>query len=143
MDNVVSRSVIEQERTYQRLEQTMDILIDLYQQQRIGEAQRKAEAATDAAKRLAWQVEDLQRKTDALTIASQALWDLLRDTTGLTDAMVLQKMEEIDMRDGRKDGKISPRTRTCPQCRRKSNAGRAHCLYCGSDLSKENLFETA
>lgn len=121
----------------------MDMLIDLYQQQRIGEAQRKAEAATDTTKRLAWQVEDLQRKTDALTIACQALWELLRSTTGLTDAMVLQKMEEIDLRDGRKDGKISPRTRTCPQCRRKSNAGRAHCLYCGSDLSKENLFETA
>jgi hypothetical protein len=118
----------------------MDLLIDLYQQGRIAQAQATAEQAKDVAKHFRWELDDLRRKTDALTITCQALWEILRAQTGLRDDQILAKMQEIDARDGRVDGKISTTLAECPKCRRKSNSTRKCCLYCGTMLPLQNVF---
>jgi hypothetical protein len=119
----------------------MDLIIDVYQQGQIAEAQNKAAQASDRAKQLEREVDDLKRRADALTIASQALWEILRDRLGVDDQTVLRKMQEIDLRDGQADGKISPRPITCPRCARNSNSKRRYCLYCGAALPAGHLFE--
>ena len=119
----------------------MDLIIDVYQQGQIAEAQSKAAQASDRAKQLERELDDLKRRTDALTIASQALWEILRARLCVDDQTVLQKMQEIDLRDGQADGKISSRPVACLRCKRNSNSKRRACLYCGAPLPAGNLFE--
>ena len=119
----------------------MDIIIDLYQQRRINEARDTAAQAKSVTEQLQWEVRDLQRKADAMTIACQALWEIVRAQTGMRDEAILQKMQEIDARDGRADGKISGSVLPCPRCGRKSNANRRDCLYCGAKMPVSHVFE--
>jgi hypothetical protein len=119
----------------------MNLILDLHQQARIAQAQTKAEHAQDRAKRLEMEVHDLRRRADALTIACQALWELLRSRLGIDDQTALNKMQEIDLRDGTQDGRISTRTLTCPACSRINNSRRQNCVYCGTRLPTGNLFE--
>jgi len=118
----------------------METLIALDHEVRIHEVRTKASQAKDKVERLAWEVEDLQRKSEALTVACQALWELLRSRTGLTDREILEKMQEIDFRDGRLDGKIGSTILRCPQCSRKNKSLRKTCLYCGCQLPTDHVF---
>ena len=64
-------------------------------------------------------------------MACQAMWELLESRTKFTQDDLEKKMEEIDLRDGIKDGKISKTVATCPSCGRKTSIRRPTCLYCG------------
>ncbi|MEM7254784.1 MAG: hypothetical protein AAF493_25510, partial [Pseudomonadota bacterium] len=87
----------------------MSVFIDMHQYRRIAEAERDASTAKNKSERVDSKMDQLERRVDRLTLAAQALWELLRDTTSLTDGDVFEKMEEIDLRDGRRDGKIGAR----------------------------------
>ena len=119
----------------------MDFLIDLYQHRQISDATRTAYSAKETANRSRSDIDDLKRKADALTLACQALWEIVRAQTGSSDDAILEKMQEIDLRDGAADGRISHRVLTCPSCHRTSKASRKICLYCGASMPTENVFE--
>lgn len=119
----------------------MDILIDLYQQGRIREAQNTAEQARSAARTTEWQMQDLKRRVQSLAITCQALWELLAERLNLDENLVLQKMQEIDLRDGKADGRISTSVVSCPSCSRPNKASRSQCLYCGSSLPASHIFD--
>ena len=119
----------------------MNLLIDLHQERRINAASNQATSAQNAAERTRWEIDDLKRRTDALTIACQALWELVRTHSGMNDEMILHKMQEIDARDGKVDGKISTSLAACPACGRNSKAARKCCLYCGAALPVTHVFE--
>ena len=119
----------------------MDILFDLYQQSRINDARNTAQNARDAATKAQWDIDDLKRKADALTLACQALWEILRSQTGMSDEVILGKIQEIDLRDGKADGRITQRVQACPNCSRKNKASRRACLYCGAQMPTDNVFE--
>ena len=124
----------------------MEFLWEAHQQHRIGNAQRSAESAKDTADQLRSEVNDLKRKTEALTIASQAMWELVRERTGFTDADILAKMQEIDLRDGQADGKITGTLVYCLACRRGTHSKRKLCIYCGELLppaDPAHVFEKA
>ena len=76
-------------------------------------------------------VERLETKLDNLALACQALWEILRDSTDLTEHELTTKMESIDLRDGKRDGRITPTAQTCKSCGRKSGRNRKQCVYCG------------
>ncbi len=119
----------------------MDLLFDIYQQGKIAEAKETAAQASDKVKQLQGDVDDLRRRADALTIACQALWEIVRGRLAVDDQTILQKMQEVDLRDGQADGKIATRPVTCPRCSRNSNSKRRACVYCGAPLPTGNLFE--
>ena len=74
---------------------------------------------------------------DKLTLACQAMWELLRERhDDLTDQMLLDKMREIDLRDGVADGRITTGSVTCPSCDRMTSARTGKCQYCGAALPK-------
>ena len=119
----------------------MDFLFDVYQQGKINEAQQQAARAANKADRFADDIKSLERRLDRMTLATQALWEMLRDAGHLAEDALLAKMQEIDLRDGSADGKITRTITVCPQCGRNSNSKRLECLYCGSPLPSPNLFD--
>ena len=74
----------------------------------------------------------LEGKIESLALACQALWEILRESTHLTENEMMAKMQEIDLRDGRADGRLSAVADTCRQCGRKTSRRRDTCLYCGA-----------
>ena len=119
----------------------VEIFWELHQQRRINEAGTDAATARTKAERIDSEVDFLKRKVEHLCLASQALWELLRDRTNLEEGDILAKMEEIDLRDGKKDGKIGHKPLVCPKCDRTANSSRTKCLYCGEVLVKDHVFE--
>ncbi len=104
---------------------------ELYQNYQIDKAERSASRAELKAGQSHAYIERLEDKVDALALTCQALWEILRDSTDLSEAELEAKVEEIDLRDGRKDGKISKSVDCCEKCGRKTSRRRENCLYCG------------
>ncbi len=87
--------------------------------------------------------QELSRRLDQLTLATMAMWELIRDKTALTEEDLIAKMQEVDLRDGKEDGKLVLGVKTCSACRRPANPRHAKCLYCGAKLEKDSAFEGA
>ena len=119
----------------------MDILQEFFQNRRIQSGGEKSEHAHEKARRTETDVADLERRVDALTLACQALWEITRAHAGLTEEVILHKMEEIDLRDGRADGRIAPKPAACPHCNRTNNGARSTCIYCGKGLAPSGVFD--
>ena len=117
----------------------MNIIFDLYQQSSINEARNRAGDAKDEVARLRAQVDDLQRRIESLTLAAQAMWELLRSEARLTDAELVEKMQEVDLRDGEADGRITGSVVACPSCARRSRSSRRRCVYCGATLPTHHV----
>ena len=75
-----------------------------------------------------------QKNTERLYMVVQAMWELLREKVGLTDSDLEAKVQEIDLRDGRLDGKDANLTAThaCRQCGRTILSGQSACSWCGA-----------
>lgn len=83
----------------------------------------------------------LRRHVDRLTLACQAMWELIRDRGLATEAELEEKVLEVDLRDGKADGRIASQVITCPSCGSNTNSRRTQCVMCGAPLKKEHLFE--
>jgi hypothetical protein len=119
----------------------MDFLFDIYQQGKIHEAKQQAARAANKADRFGDDIKSLERRVDRLSLATQALWEMLRDAGHLAEDALVAKMEEVDLRDGTADGKITRTIKVCPGCGRNSNSKRLECLYCGTALPEPNVFD--
>ena len=103
-------------------------------------AQSQASMASATANEARLQGENLTLDVEKLFLITQALWELLKKEHGYTDEMLQKKVVEIDMRDGRLDGKAPKVERpNCPSCGRKMGRLPA-CLYCGA-VSQRLPFE--
>jgi hypothetical protein len=76
-------------------------------------------------------VEQLEQRVERLTLLNAALWELLRDKGKLTEADLVNKVQEIDLRDGRADGKMRSAPKVCGACGRTVSSRHQRCLYCG------------
>jgi hypothetical protein len=110
------------------------MLWDLLQQRQIGQAQQSAAQAASAASRSEKDIGELASVVESLTLTCQAMWELLRQQSNFTDEMLLRKMEKVDLRDGRRDGRMGTSASTCPDCSRPNNARHQRCVYCGGLL---------
>ena len=114
---------------------------DLYQERRISSAQAKADSAANKVDRHKSEVDQLKKSVQHLTLACQAMWELLRENTDFTEPMLNEKIQQIDLRDGTSDGKISTRPLVCAACGAKSNSRRKTCVMCGEPLARDHAFE--
>lgn len=77
-------------------------------------------------------MQKLQQRLDKLEMVCEALWRLLRDQSGLSDEALLKMVAEVDLEDGRYDGKKSSKSfRVCPKCGRTNSKDHPNCIYCG------------
>jgi hypothetical protein len=77
-------------------------------------------------------IEELRQAIDKLLLITRALWEIIAASQGFSDDDLINKVDEIDLRDGVRDGKVRANIRTCASCRRVLPAGREKCIYCGS-----------
>jgi hypothetical protein len=116
---------------------------EFHQQGRIDEAMSEASGARRKSNELGREVHELCEKVDRLSLACQAMWELLRDQGSFREDQLLDKIQEVDLRDGRADGKIGAQPIECVKCGRKTNSRRQNCMYCGVPLQggQEHIFE--
>jgi ribosomal protein S27AE len=74
---------------------------------------------------------EVSQKMDRLVLLNQAMAEILVEKLGVTNKEILNKMNEIDMRDGVKDGKYIKPAKDCPKCTAKINNHFNRCLFCG------------
>jgi hypothetical protein len=70
--------------------------------------------------------------------------EIMRDRHGVSEAEFEAKVREIDLRDGRLDGKLrvaTPAPRSCPACGRPNGGTRVACLYCSAPLPVDPLLQ--
>lgn len=108
-------------------------------QQMVAErADMAADRASATAAQVRSQVELMQMDVERLLMITEALWTMLKDARGYTDEQLIQKVQEIDMRDGRLDGKVAKQPPSkCPQCGRAISARRPMCFFCGAASTGE------
>ena len=107
---------------------------ELYQQSRIEGARADASSARSAAENAKLSLQQLEDKIDGLSLVCQAMFEVLADKLDFPQTEIEAKMEEIDLRDGRLDGKISSKPLNCAKCQRRVNSRRKKCLYCGEPV---------
>ena len=85
-------------------------------------------------------VEELESRLDKAMLACEAMWTFMREKFGLDDAQLSERINDIDLTDGKLDGKVRKPAVTCPKCG-KNNARRfAKCMYCGTAIVSDELF---
>ena len=72
----------------------------------------------------------LHDKVERMALVNAAMWSLISEKLGITPEELIAKIREVDLIDGRPDGKISSTAKTCPKCSRIMNSTTGNCLYC-------------
>lgn len=77
---------------------------------------------------------DMEAELERLSMTCRAMWELCSERLGLGDRELIDKVHEIDLRDGQRDGRFRSVPQPCPRCARTNGAHRPRCLYCGTEL---------
>ena len=99
-----------------------------------GVAQSRATRAPSMAVEARSDVKELTRQVERLMLLNQAMWELIRERLHLTDAELEAIAQQVDMRDGIKDGKLTPIAVRCPGCGRVNNTRHKKCIYCSMEF---------
>jgi hypothetical protein len=94
-------------------------------------ARQTANAAMQAATNQKSEIELMREHVERLSLLNQAMWELVRDRLQLTDADLEKAAQEVDLRDGKQNGRLSEHPLQCPRCGRVSNSRLKKCMYCG------------
>jgi len=118
-----------------------DFFWNLQQENRIAEAKAQASHARDDLSHYKRRIDELEFSLNRVTLASQAVWEILRARLEISQEELLAKINEIDLRDGVQDGRITPYVTNCPKCNRVVNSKSARCIYCGAAFEKPSVFQ--
>ncbi len=85
-------------------------------------------------------VDSVQRRLDETEsqlgrtmLAVEALFEILVEKGFVSSEELLARIDEIDLRDGKQDGKIGPVALECLECGRPVSSKSVKCMYCGED----------
>jgi len=91
--------------------------------------------ARTTAREAKTEVEQLGASVERLMLLTEALWQLVKERTECTDDDLIQRIHDIDLEDGKLDGRKSKTPpRPCPHCQRILSKHRALCLFCGKPV---------
>ncbi len=94
-------------------------------------AQASATDASNRAREARTKVDELETKCDKALLVCEAMWTLLRDKLGVTEQELVDRVNEIDLSDGKLDGKVRRPAVECTKCHRKVARRFQRCVYCG------------
>ncbi len=116
-----------------------ELLWNLSQEQRINELASDLRKAAEPER----QITKTREELESLMLVTAAVWELLKERTGLTEDDLLRKIQEVDLRDGTADGRITTHAVECRNCRRMNSSRHPRCLYCGQAIPGRGAFGTA
>ncbi|MHC5038312.1 MAG: hypothetical protein ACYTHM_13435 [Planctomycetota bacterium] len=93
--------------------------------------------AKSQAKRASTDVDFLKARLDRTLLVCEALWTILRDRLNLTEQELIDRVQEVDLSDGKLDGKVRRKGVFCPACGRKVTGKFPHCMYCGEEIERD------
>ena len=103
-------------------------------------ANRTARSAQSTAREAQSDVGAVKFDIERLLMITEALWLMLKEQHGYEDAELAKRIEEIDLRDGRLDGRVEKsKPPECPDCKRISTKNRPVCLYCGTPIQGDTF----
>jgi len=114
---------------------------EMYQLRKIGDVQSSASRSEERVSDVSSQVRSLEERIDRLALACMAFWSLLQEVSELTEEDLLERMKEIDLTDGRLDGRVRQPAVTCPECNRVMSQKHRRCLYCGYEHASGGAFD--
>ena len=86
-------------------------------------------------------VVELESRMNKLELIAEALWEILKKETRLEEADLIELISEIDLKDGKFDGKKAKTTAIrCAKCDRMNSKRHSKCIYCG-EVFLMNPFE--
>lgn len=74
---------------------------------------------------------DLEKLVARTQLAVEAMAEIMQSRLGIEHQEIINKMLEIDMRDGKHDGRITPVAVSCEKCQRPIPVNSPKCIYCG------------
>lgn len=119
----------------------MSFIFDGHNYGQIQEAKTDAVEAKVRAGEAVDRLRELEVSMSRMALACQAMWELLRERVGITEAELLEKIKEVDLRDGAADGRMTPVIVHCPKCGKPSNTKHSQCMYCGAAIPKPHVFQ--
>lgn len=111
-----------------------ELFWEISQQRRIWEAERKAGDAQADARYANSRAIDLERAVESLFMISMAMAKLLDERGVFSEQELETRVREVDLSDGKLDGKVRLEPKPCPKCKRVVAARRQFCLYCGAPM---------
>jgi hypothetical protein len=101
----------------------------------VKDAPRPAAAADDGRR-------DMERRYERLRLVTMAMWALLKDRSGLTEADLQKYVNEVDLIDGKLDGRLTREKGIvdCPKCQRRVLKTALACVYCGEPNAQGDSF---
>lgn len=100
---------------------------------------RRTDSVADASmQRQGNRVRRFEDSIDRITLLNMALWSILKEKLGVSDDELLKRVEEIDLSDGKLDGKVRVQVTVCPHCNRQMSCKFLRCLYCGYTIPNQN-----
>jgi len=107
----------------------------LYSQASASQAQFNASSAQASAREALTETALLRHDVDRLLMLTEALWSFVKKEHDYTDEQLAEAVTNIDLRDGRLDGKVAKAPPApCPNCGRVNSSKQLRCLYCGGPL---------
>jgi hypothetical protein len=92
-------------------------------------------AAAKAARQAQSKVAEIEAKCDRALLVCEALWTIMRDKLGVPEDELVARVNEIDLSDGRLDGKVRKENAvSCPSCGRTIARRFPKCIYCGQPV---------
>ena len=108
------------------------------QMARADRAETAGEMAAGTAAEIRTQNMTIMRDVEKLFMITESLWTILKEKHGYVDEDLGQMIREIDLRDGRLDGKVARQQNPlCPQCARTLMGKHPVCLYCGTAVVRD------
>lgn len=105
-------------------------------------ASEMASRAESKATTLQGRLKVLEDRIDSLALVCQGMWELLSESVPDAEMVLANKIEEIDLRDGKLDGKMNRVHKTCPRCDRPLHQRHLKCIYCGEGTYPEHVFQS-
>lgn len=110
-------------------------LYDFFQNFRIREVRHAADTAAIKARSNEITLRNIQDQLDHLSLVCLAMSELLEEV-GFNKSMLLEKIREIDLRDGKLDSKLVKEI-SCPGCKRQLAPRHVKCMYCGTAIKRD------
>lgn len=86
-------------------------------------------------------IDFLERRLEKLTMLCQGLWTLVKDRTGATEDDLARRVQEIDLSDGKLDGRVAA-SFVCAKCNRRTGRRHERCLYCETPRKGASPFDS-